>query len=205
MRCSFAAHLFVIMHSRTQINSFINDYLELFPGEHLRQLPVVEWLTRNKNEDLYSRKNFDGHITTSAFIIDPVAGEMLLLKHKTLGKWFQPGGHTEADETLVASALREAIEETGIPENELLYKKVSEGTEVPCDIDSHYIPANDKKAEAGHFHHDFRYLFLYTGKRDNTFNTHESTGMKWRSLDDLLSDPVFSGLVEKIRKVVAAI
>jgi len=192
------------MRSWEQINTIVNAYLEHFPGEQYRQMPIREWLTRNKNEDLFSRKNFDGHITTSAFIIDPAAGEMLLLKHKTLGKWFQPGGHTEADETLVASALREAIEETGIPKHELFYKQLSPLSDLPCDIDSHHIPANERKAEAGHFHHDFRYIFLYSGKRDNSFNADESTGMKWRSFIELSSDPVFAGIVRKISVAVDA-
>lgn len=204
MRRRFVAYLNEMMHSWEQINEIVNDYLLRFADELHRQLPIREWLARNRNEDLFSRKKFDGHITTSAFIIDPVAGEMLLLKHKTLGKWFQPGGHTEGDRTLVSSALREAVEETGIPAEELLYRPVAIEPELPCDIDSHYIPANEKKAEAGHFHHDFRYIFLYSGKRDNSFNADESTGMKWRSFSELSSDPVFAGIVEKVGSAVSA-
>jgi len=32
---------------------------------------------------------------------------------------------------------------------------------IPIDIDTHYIPENKKKDERQHFHHDFRYIFIY--------------------------------------------
>lgn len=190
------------MHSHNEVNDIVVQYLGKFQSEHERQENILGWLERNKNSDLFARTNFDGHITTSAFIVDEGKGEMLLLKHKTLGKWFQPGGHTEGDRSLVESALREAMEETGIPAGELNYFALSQNEELPIDIDSHHIPANERKQEPGHFHHDFRYLFLYSGNRDNAFNKAESTGMKWVSLAELKNDPVFSGVAAKVAEVL---
>lgn len=54
------------------------------------------------------------HVTASAIVVD--GGEhTLLLEHKRLGIWVQPGGHVDGDEKLHDAALREAFEETGIP------------------------------------------------------------------------------------------
>ncbi len=197
-RCVALQNQTRLMHTWNEVDSLIEGYLRLFPDERLRLADIAGWLARNRSGDLFSRKNFDGHITTSAFIIDPQSSEMLLLKHKTLGKWFQPGGHTEGDGTLAESALREAVEETGIPAGQLRYVAVSGHPDLPHDIDSHFIPPNEKKQEPGHYHHDFRYVFLYSGQRDNAFNTNESTGMKWLSFDMLSADPVFSSVVQKI-------
>ena len=40
---------------------------------------------------------------------------MLLHKHKKLGRWFPPGGHVEPDELPDDAAVREVLEESGVP------------------------------------------------------------------------------------------
>ena len=39
------------------------------------------------------------HFCASAFIIDPYTKKILLIKHKKNGRWTQPGGHIEGNET----------------------------------------------------------------------------------------------------------
>ena len=56
-----------------------------------------------------------GHITASTLVIDEDAQKMLLTLHPRFGRWLQLGGHCEpSDESVVAAALREATEESGI-------------------------------------------------------------------------------------------
>jgi 8-oxo-dGTP pyrophosphatase MutT (NUDIX family) len=56
-----------------------------------------------------------GHITASALVLDHTGGRALLTLHPRLGRWVQLGGHCEdADADIVAAALREAEEESGI-------------------------------------------------------------------------------------------
>ncbi len=63
----------------------------------------------------------DGHITASALVIDPAAGRVLLTLHKKIHRWLQTGGHCEAgDARLADAALREATEESGVPDLSLL-------------------------------------------------------------------------------------
>ncbi len=54
------------------------------------------------------------HFCATAYIIDPETKKILLVKHKDLGRWTQPGGHIEHDEFPEEAAVREAYEETGI-------------------------------------------------------------------------------------------
>ncbi len=186
------------MKSKEELLGLVDIYLQLFPGEVDRVSVFSGYLDRNGTDQLYTRKNFDGHITTSAFIIDVERQEILLLRHKSLERWLQPGGHTEGDVSLLASAVREAVEETGMAVEQLRNIAVHENSEVPFDIDSHYIPANPKKGEDAHFHHDFRYVFSYVGARDNDYNTDESTGMKWLSFASLEEDETFGEVVRKM-------
>jgi len=52
------------------------------------------------------------HVTGSAIVVGPRG--VVLLKHRRLGIWLQPGGHVDPGETPWAAALREASEETGL-------------------------------------------------------------------------------------------
>ncbi len=56
-----------------------------------------------------------GHITASAIVLDDDGGRVLLTLHPRLGRWVQLGGHCEDDDTdILAAALREATEESGV-------------------------------------------------------------------------------------------
>jgi 8-oxo-dGTP pyrophosphatase MutT (NUDIX family) len=50
--------------------------------------------------------------TSTAFIIQDE--RVLLINHRKLGKWLPPGGHMEPNETPPDTAVREALEETGL-------------------------------------------------------------------------------------------
>jgi 8-oxo-dGTP pyrophosphatase MutT (NUDIX family) len=188
-----------LMTGKAEVAALFDIYKQQFTDEQDRIKIFCEYLERTEGGRLYDRKNFDGHITTSAFIIDTARAEMLLLRHKSLGRWLQPGGHTEGDDTLLASALREAVEETGIAPACLINIPVHINTDVPFDIDSHYIPPNPKKDEAGHYHHDLRYIFAYSGVKDNNYNEEEATGMSWVSFASLAADDTFCDVVAKLK------
>jgi 8-oxo-dGTP pyrophosphatase MutT (NUDIX family) len=104
--------------------------------------------------DVTSRKTFSGHVTCSGYVVSP-GGRVLHIRHNVLNRWLQPGGHLEPDDPdLVAAAVREVTEETGIPAGALTLADA-----VPVDIDVHPIPANDAKSEPDHQHFDVGYAF----------------------------------------------
>ncbi len=184
------------MNSKEDLLVLINRYQEDFPGENKRLSPILSFLEKHEGASLYSRSNFNGHITASAFIYHHSSDALVLIKHTTLNRWLQPGGHVETeDASLLYAALREAEEETTIPASSLV------PVEFIFDIDSHEIPANVRKNEPTHTHHDIRYLFLYNAPMDQLPISGEVSGCQWIFTDELKSDPTFGLVVEKLERL----
>jgi 8-oxo-dGTP pyrophosphatase MutT (NUDIX family) len=182
------------METKEEILEQLNKYVEKYPEGKEEAEAVIQFVNEHEGEDLVSRKNFRGHITTSAFIIDENADALLLLKHKSLERWLQPGGHVDAtDASLADSALREACEETGLDAGSLTL--VSNNI---FDVDSHLIPENIKKQEPGHVHHDIRFLFKCSNSNSLNISLEESTDSKWIPFSDLSDNEDFYWVREKI-------
>lgn len=98
--------------------------------------------------DALRRTCLAGHLTGSALVLDAAGERALLTHHRKLDRWLQLGGHCDGDANLAAVALREAIEESGIPDLRV--------DPAPVDLDVHVIPA--RRDEPEHLHLDVRFL-----------------------------------------------
>ncbi|WP_419856376.1 NUDIX hydrolase [Candidatus Poriferisodalis sp.] len=99
----------------------------------------------------------------------------LVLLHRKIGRWLQPGGHADGEGSLAGVALREATEETGI-----------DGLQVwtePVDIDMHLF-VNRRHTEPDHLHFDVRFL-IRAPRRAVTRGNHESEELRWVAGDQL--------------------
>ena len=97
----------------------------------------------------FERSLLEGHVTGSAWVMDADGAHVLLLHHRKLDRWLQPGGHCDGDADVLRVALREAQEESGI----LALRPV---TTALFDVDVHWIPQRDEVP--GHWHYDARFL-----------------------------------------------
>ena len=114
----------------------------------------------DRHPDPFHRGILEGHLTGSAVVVSAAGDQVLLLHHRKLRRWLQPGGHAEAGERSgEAVALREAREETGI-EGLTLHPTAPR----PLDVDVHPIPARGD--EPAHRHLDLRYLVVAPRRRD---------------------------------------
>ena len=89
------------------------------------------------------------HVTASAIVVTDDCRRVLLHLHKKMNMWLQPGGHIEPNELPWLGALREAVEETGLPA-QLVGPVGDDGPEL-LHVDVHAGPK-------GHTHLDLRYL-----------------------------------------------
>jgi 8-oxo-dGTP pyrophosphatase MutT (NUDIX family) len=116
------------------------------------------------------------------------ASRFLLLRHRKLGRWLQPGGHLESgDESVFAAALREAREETGIESFEFPIG------EAILDVDVHPIPAHGP--DPPHFHYDIRHLFTVP-----RFPTTLPESCRLFTLDQVLAAGVDDSLARALNK-----
>ncbi len=120
------------------------------------------------------RTCLDGHLTGSAAIVDHTGERILIMLHKKLQIWIQPGGHADGDGNLPRVALREATEETGIDGLEILTPGID------CDV--HVIPTRSDEPE--HLHLDVRYL-IRAPRNSVVKRNHESVEMRWLNFDEL--------------------
>lgn len=126
--------------------------------------------------DPFARANPEGHVTASAIVARPDGSEFLLIHHRKLGRWLQPGGHTEdADASAFDAALREAREETGIASFDRPI-----GEEI-LDVDVHAIPAH--KRDPAHSHFDVRYLLTSAETAHAALAEDPGRPMRWVSLE----------------------
>jgi ADP-ribose pyrophosphatase YjhB (NUDIX family) len=107
-----------------------------------------------RHERPFDRAIGEGHLTGSAITVSADGRQVLLLHHRKLDRWLQPGGHGDPGETTGEEvALREALEESGI-EGLTLHPRAPR----PLDVDVHDIPA--RGSEPAHQHLDLRYLVV---------------------------------------------
>ena len=119
------------------------------------------------HDDAALRANIEGHLTGSALVVDAAGERTLLMLHRKLGRWFQPGGHADGDTNLPAVALREACEETGIADLEVVVPAI--------DVDVHRV---EPPEEASHLHLDVRYLVIAPPGSVEQANE-ESLDLRW--------------------------
>jgi 8-oxo-dGTP pyrophosphatase MutT (NUDIX family) len=132
------------------------------------------------HHDAAHRSSVTGHLTGSGLVVDAAGARTLLMLHRKLGRWFQPGGHADGDTNLAAVALREATEETGIGGLRVAVPAI--------DVDVHRVAI---PGEAAHLHLDTRFLVVAPpGAREQA--NEESLDLRWVDLAEVatLTPPV---------------
>ncbi|MEY9937658.1 NUDIX hydrolase [Streptacidiphilus sp. MAP5-3] len=156
------------------IEETIRRYLDRHPSDREKLDPVLALI--QGGIDLGDRNDPRQHATAGAVLFNR-EGKILLVHHKGLDMWVQPGGHVEHhDSQLTDAALRELTEETGITRD--LVRPLLNS---PVQIDTGNYPA--APGHPAHLHVDFRYAFV-TDADVTKLQAEEIADARWYDLDD---------------------
>lgn len=145
------------------------------------------------HEDCLLRSCVPGHLTGSAWILSPDRTRTLLTHHHKLDKWLQLGGHADGDPDLLAVALREAREESGLARVRAVSPEI-------FDLDRHWIPA--RKTDPGHYHYDLRFL-IEADPADPLVISNESKDLAWVEVARVTALNAEESMARMVRKTPA--
>ena len=148
-----------------------NDQESADRDEILRQI--------EHSPDIFTRENRNAHMTASSWIVDPSRTKVLMVYHNIYDSWSWTGGHADGETDLLAVALREAREETGIAHVRPLRSDI-------YSLEILTVDGHEKRGKyvSSHLHLNLTYLLeaddsdLLVRKED------ENSAVAWFSLDD---------------------
>lgn len=160
----------------------------------LRYAPVCEQEERDRSKMLsflehgetpFSRSNETAHFTASAWIVTPDRTRVLMIYHNIYRSWAWTGGHADGDPDLCAVAVREAMEETGIPS----FRVCPVGNNEILSLEIIPVNGHEKRGQyvSSHLHYNVTYLLEADPAAPLKIKPDENAGVTWFSVDEVLS------------------
>ncbi|MFF8731797.1 NUDIX domain-containing protein [Streptomyces sp. NPDC015171] len=179
--------------TRSYIRTTAEAYLARHPHERDSLAGLLSLL--GGADDPADRATLPGHVTCSAAVIDREQ-RVLHIGHRSTGLLLNPEGHIEKDRTLLAAALREVCEETGLRPGDLCLTPQFLGA--PIDIDVHDIGPNPAKGEGAHQHFDFHFVFYLVPEQHPrlALQDEEIAGACWLEFADVRSSTLRAKLLD---------
>lgn len=178
---------------RTAVLNLLQAHARLALEAHEAAMTAETILFVQAHADCLLRACAPGHLTGSAWIVSPERTRALLTHHLKLDKWLQLGGHADGDGDLLAVALREAREESGLAQVRAVSPAI-------FDLDRHWIPA--RKTDPGHYHYDLRFM-IEADPAEPIVISSESKDLAWVELARVTSLNPEESMARMVRKTHA--
>ncbi|MDD7796330.1 NUDIX hydrolase [Clostridium sp. 'White wine YQ'] len=155
----------------------------------------------NAFENVLTRENEIAHMTSSAFVLNKERDKVLMIYHNIYDSWGWTGGHSDGEKDLLAVAIREAREETGI-------KIASPITTEIFSLDVLPVAGHVKNGNyvSAHLHLSVTYLLEADEEEELIIKEDENSGVKWIPIDEVVdasNEPhmkkVYSKIISKIK------
>lgn len=151
-------------------------------------------------DQLLTRENEYGHITSSGWIVNKERTHVLFIFHNIYNSWSWTGGHADGDADLLAVAMREAEEETGVTTKPISKEIFA--------LDILPVPGHVKRGKwvSAHQHLSICYLLEADDKDPLRIKEDENSGVKWIPVEKVLEystepdmHPVYTKLMAKVK------
>ena len=164
---------------------------------------ILRFLERN--DDAFLRQNRIAHMTASAWVVNPGRDKVLMVYHRIYDSWSWTGGHADGEEDLLAVALREVTEETGVTHVRAVSKDI-------FSLETVTVDGHEKRGEyvPSHLHLNVTYLLEADDTQALRVCEDENKGVAWFGLDEALrasTEPwfvkrIYGKLNEKLRQTL---
>ena len=155
------------------------------------------------NNDILTRNNEEGHITSSCWILNKEHNKVLMCYHNIYDSFSWLGGHNDGDSDCLKVALKELKEESGLNNVKLIDDNIFsiEVLTVPSHI------KNGKKIKQ-HIHYNVTYLFECDEYEPLVIKKDENKALKWFYFDEIkdnvkeidMYNNVYAKLLSKSKK-----
>ena len=176
---------------RNSLLSLLSSYEPENGNENDMYREMLDFVRNNPK--CFERTLLIGHVTASGWVLSEDMNSVLMLHHRKLNRWFQPGGHCDGDPDVEAVARKEISEETGIQNLTLLKKGI-------FDIDIHLIP--ERNNLPAHYHYDVRFLFRAEPGQSLILND-ESMDVRWVPVSEIEKLNNSESIMRMVRKTIA--
>ena len=155
----------------------LQDYVPFDAQEAADRRMMLTAIDALKNP-LY-RENVFAHFTASAWIVNPARTKALMAWHNIYKTWAWTGGHADGEADLLAVALREAREETGVRDIRPVSTEIYSLEVVP-------VNAHVKRGSfvSAHLHMNVTYLLEADDAQPLHVKPDENSAVGWLSLDE---------------------
>lgn len=171
----------------------IQKYRPCNEQERHDQTLILDFL--NRNEDAFLRSNLIAHMTASAWIVNPERTKTLMVYHNIYNSWSWTGGHADGETDLLAVALKEAREETGIAHVRPVSPEI-------FSLEVLTVDGHEKRGEYVSSHLHMNVTYLLEARESDTLHIckEENSGVAWFTLADALKASTEPWFVERIYK-----
>ena len=156
------------MNIEEQIKAYI-PYNEQEERDRERLLHCLQY-----EKNVFTRENRLAHMTASAWVVNHDRTKVLMAYHNIYNSWSWLGGHADGEEDLLAVAIREVQEESGI-------QNVTPVSEDIFSLEVLTVDGHMKKGAyvSSHLHLNVTYLLKADEKELLTIKPDENSGVAW--------------------------
>lgn len=184
--------------TRKELKAQIEAYEGFNVQEKKERETILSYM--NRFDDLLERSNEMAHFTASSLILNAERNKTLLIYHNLYDSWGWTGGHADGDTDLLAVALKEANEETGVNAAPISREILA------LDILPVWGHVRRGRYVSSHVHLNLTYLLEADERETLRVKPDENSGVQWFELDRMPEvsrepemKPVYRKLIERSR------
>ena len=177
--------------NRAELTERIRSYQPYNEQEAADKEVILAFLA--EKEDAFDRENLLAHMTASAWVVNRERTKVLMVYHRIYDSWSWTGGHADGETDLLAVAVREVKEETGI-------RKVVPVSEEIFSLETLTVDGHEKRGKyvPSHLHLNLTYLLEADDREALTICEDENRDVAWFALDDALKASTEPWFVKRI-------